>query len=325
MFSTKNIVSSVEKIPDEWIFSFYLKLSNPLTGRTVYLKSPFSSTDTRPSFCLYHRDGRYRFKDFSADLQGTAIDYVIAAGKVNNKNYGYRDAVKQILFDYASNPDFTVSIVEKKEEFNIVCEDYEARQWTSDDVAYWSSYKINSTILDRYNVKSLEYVVVQMYGDRYIYRSRLMYGFFNSLGDLCKVYRPEELSMRFIRLQDYILGSDQVNPNIKPVLVQSSLKDIMAMQSIGVVANGVAPEGESTILPKEYLDTLRSKGHIILTLFDPDTTGIKGMLKYKEVYGVPYVYIPKPDSNTKDIADIRKNYSLWQSRRLIIPQINKKL
>lgn len=320
IFSTKNLVKSITDIPDEWIYAFYLELTKPLSGRSMYLKSPFSETDNRPSFALYCKDGKYKFKDFSHGAQGTAVDLVMA-----KFNLTYSTACAKIINDFVANPDFEVEIVEEKVKFNIECLDYEVRSWNMLDVKYWSAYQIGSDLLYEYNVRPLRSLSVMMYGETYIYRGDYMYGYFNNKGDLCKVYRPKESVLKFIRLQEYIQGSDQIYSDRKLVLIQSSLKDIMALRSLNLRISAVAPEGESAMLDKAFIEGLQSNGHLLATLFDGDKAGVKGMLKYKETYGLPYVYIPNPDENTKDIADIRKNYSKQRALQLIVPKINSLL
>ena len=39
MISTKNLIARLEDVPKEWVFEFYLKLSEKLTGQSVKIKS----------------------------------------------------------------------------------------------------------------------------------------------------------------------------------------------------------------------------------------------------------------------------------------------
>ena len=42
MISTKNLISQLEDIPIEWVFEYYLKLSEKLTGQSIKMKSIFN-------------------------------------------------------------------------------------------------------------------------------------------------------------------------------------------------------------------------------------------------------------------------------------------
>lgn len=318
MYSTKNIVTRIDEVPEEWVFSFYLRLNKPMDGRSIYLKSPFSKTDTRPSFALYYKNGKYKFNDFSEGVSGSAVDLVMKLHKLS-----YVDAVKKILQDYEENPSFVIPEVKEKKEWNIRLEDVETRKWNSLDAEHWLSYKIGSNILESFNVKPIEYLAIYIYNELYEFSGDYTYGYFDRDGNLCKVYRPKEKIMRFIRIMDYLQGSDQVNKSYPLILIQSSLKDIMAMQSLGLKVNGIAPEGESTLLDASDVNHYVNEGFKLATLFDGDIAGIKGMLKYKETYGIPYVYVPKKSDKDKDIAEIRKNFSKRRALEIIVPRINK--
>ena len=49
MISTKNLIARLEDVPKEWVFEFYLKLSEKLTGQSVKIKSIFNSREKTPS------------------------------------------------------------------------------------------------------------------------------------------------------------------------------------------------------------------------------------------------------------------------------------
>ena len=67
MFNTKNLVTSERDIPSYWVFRYYLKLDEELTGQDVKIKSVWNPSERTPSFCLYVDKSKmcYMYKDFS--------------------------------------------------------------------------------------------------------------------------------------------------------------------------------------------------------------------------------------------------------------------
>lgn len=98
MLRTKNLISEVDEVPTTWIFEFYLKLSEKLNGQDVKIKSIWNMKDKDPSFFVYYskQANKYKFKDFSADKQGDAIELV---KEIFNLSRRY-DACVKIINDY---------------------------------------------------------------------------------------------------------------------------------------------------------------------------------------------------------------------------------
>ncbi|NBU05770.1 MAG: hypothetical protein EBT39_05425, partial [Sphingobacteriia bacterium] len=77
MISTKNLIARLEDVPKEWVFEFYLKLSEKLTGQSVKIKSIFNSREKTPSMHIYmDNNNTYKFKDFSSGSGGDALNLV---------------------------------------------------------------------------------------------------------------------------------------------------------------------------------------------------------------------------------------------------------
>ena len=75
MLSTKYLFS-INDVPESWIFEFYAGLSSSLLGDDITLKSLFKPNEKTPSMKIFHKDGRYFYKDFSSGNGGTAINLV---------------------------------------------------------------------------------------------------------------------------------------------------------------------------------------------------------------------------------------------------------
>ena len=66
MLST-NIITSINEVPREWVFEYYLNLKEKLTGQDVKILSVFNAKDKVPSMFIYFdvSTDKYKFKDFS--------------------------------------------------------------------------------------------------------------------------------------------------------------------------------------------------------------------------------------------------------------------
>jgi hypothetical protein len=77
MISTKNLVSQLEDVPKEWVFEYYLNLTEKLTGQSVKIKSVFNSREKTASMYIYmDNNNTYKYKDFSSGNGGDALNLV---------------------------------------------------------------------------------------------------------------------------------------------------------------------------------------------------------------------------------------------------------
>jgi len=154
MISTKNIIAGIQDVPAEWVFENYLGLAEKLTGQDVKIHSVFQ-TEKTPSMFIYFKSGdEYKFKDFSSGKQGSKITLV---SELFNLTYG--EAVNKICADYElflKDNNYThVDEYKIQNKYRVI--DYEIRHWTNVDAKFWTKFKIDSKVLDEYNVSGLSY------------------------------------------------------------------------------------------------------------------------------------------------------------------------
>lgn len=302
MLSTKNIPHNIEHIPSEWMFEFYCNLDFKLQGQSVMVNSFFNSENV-PSMRIYVFSGRYIFKDFSSGKSGSGLKLV--SELFNLSPY---DASKKILKDYEEytrNNDYQASeyVLEKYKLAG-----YKTRGWNKYDIEYWLQYKISSTQLDLYNVKALESVTYDKYinnekVDSFEIKRGYMYGYFKNDGTLYKVYNPKKESKKFMKLEDYLQGSEQIS-NKDLLIITSSLKDIMCLHSLEIDADFIAPHSENTMIEDNVINVLKNKYKRVITLFDNDKVGYESGLKYKDKFDIKPIILPL----SKDPSDSVKDY-----------------
>jgi hypothetical protein len=303
MLSTTGLISDLNEVPNAWIFENYLKLSEKLCGQDIKISSIFR-TEKTPSFCIYYDkvSTKYRFKDFSSGKQGDAIDLVVFCF-----NYPSRgDAVKRIISDYSEYvKDNNIEVVHYQETSRYKVTDYEVRHWNTLDQKYWTEFSINSSLLSKFNVQPLAYY--QLSKDledgtvkHLKFDKPFVYGYFKEDGTLYKIYQPKTKSNKFIKLQSYIQGSEQLKFDTKYLLITSSLKDIMAFSTLGIMnIEVIAPDSENTFISEADIKKYQKQYSKIVVIFDNDEPGIEAAKNYNQRYGLNYAVLPFE----KDIAD----------------------
>lgn len=323
MFSSKSFIDDVFAVPSHWIFENYLGIAEPLNGQRIRIHSMFNPSDKTPSMYIYYnRDANaYRYKCFSTGKGGSAVDLMMHMWKMT-----FAQAAERIMTDYSSflktGRRCDTQILEHA---NWKVADYTVRGWTKADADFWSPYNISSGLLEHYNVQPLErYVMSKMMEDgvqvqEFVVTNKNIYGYFTKEGVLYKIYQPLNRSRKFIKICDYLQGKDQLEGR-KFLVIASGLKDIMAMQSLPLLKVDVlAPDSENTMISAETIKSLKNRYEAVVTMMDSDQAGIASMHKYKELYGLPFVYLPQE----KDISDIIKVHGKHKALHYLVPVLDR--
>jgi hypothetical protein len=291
MISTKNLVSDLQDVPREWVFEYYLNLKEKLIGQDIKMLSAFNVKDKVPSMFIYRNGDYYKFKDFSSGFQGDQIELVKCLF-----NYDTRfKAVNRILDDYQEYLKYNAPAergpIQFHDKFKVV--DFQMRHWNSQDSKFWMSFRISSAILERYNVVPLEFFTMEKTEvdgsiTSYKFARPYVYGYFRQDGELYKIYMPKVPEKKFIKIQNYTQGMDQLQYDSKYLLIVSSLKDLMSFKKLGIGnIECIAPDSENTMIGESVINKLREKYSKIIVLFDNDEPGIKAAQRYQDKYNIP--------------------------------------
>jgi len=326
MFQVQNYVSDISEIPSQWIFEHYLKLSQPLFGQRVMIKSVFKTKDHNPSMSIYHNGmtGEYRFKDFSTGIGGSGYDLMSYLWNTN-----FRTTYAQILSDYRSfiqdgGQANSSELIPFHTAWKIAS--YERRAWNKSDVIFWSPFNIGSKMLEYYNVVPLSSFTIERTISTNLEQhqiiDRVMYGYFTNEGKLYKVYSPFNKKRKFYKIAGtkYIQGNDQIEGH-ENLIIASSLKDIMCVRTLSLKVDFLAPDSENNMFPIEIILELKKQFKRIATLLDSDATGIENMQKYYDKYAIPFIYYP----DAKDPSDGMKEFGRKELLYHLVPTINHAL
>ena len=326
MISTKNLIYDLADVPREWAFEHYLNLTEKLTGQDIKMKSVFNPREKTPSMCIYiDRNNIYRFKDFSSGNGGDSIALVQSLFNLPTRG----SASYKIIEDYnqyvLNNGHNTIRSYKQHSKFKVT--DYEMRHWNTLDQKYWMGYHIGSRLLSRYNVVPLEYYVMTKTDENDVVssitiRGNYIYGYFREDGNLYKIYQPKVKDSKFIKVRDYIQGTEQLVFDKPYLIIASSLKDLMAYQKLKISNSEViAPDSENTMIPENIMNSISSKYHKVCVLFDNDEAGIKAAEKYKSRYGFEYVVLEME----KDLSDAIKVHGIDKVRENLLPLLKQAL
>lgn len=323
MFNTKNLVHEIKDVPIPWIFEHFCKLKERLEGQDVKIRSLFKEEKT-PSMCIYPDKNKvYKFKDFSSGQAGSAVDLVKS---LLNTTYG--QASKHIVEQYNdfilhNNGGYDLQQFKQYTKYKV--SQYVTRTWTTQDQYYWTQFNIGSKLLEEHCVQAMAQYTLEKEeeGEKKTLRiaGNYLYGFFTKEGILYKIYQPKTLDKKFIKVKDYIQGSEQLKDH-DFLIITSSLKDLMALKSFKLSMDIVAPDSENTMIKRETMLKYIEKYKKVVVLFDYDEAGIKAMSKYKELYPeVITAVLPM----SKDIADSIKDHTAKKVYPILVTLLNKKL
>jgi hypothetical protein len=326
MISTKNLVSDLRDVPREWVFEYYLNLKERLVGQDIKMLSAFNAKDKVPSMFIYTDSSNfYKFKDFSSGNQGDSIELVKALFNLESRGH----AANKIINDYQEfllHNDAPVVLEFKfHDKFKVV--DYEMRHWNTQDSKFWTSFRIGSTLLTKYNVVPLAYFTMEKKEEdgsitSFKFNKPYLYGYFREDGELYKIYMPKNLDKKFIKVQNYVQGIDQLTYEAKYLVITSSLKDLMCFNKLGIGnVECIAPDSENTMIGESVMGKLSKRYFKTIVLFDNDEPGIKAAQRYKDKYGLNYVVLDM----SKDLSDSVKDHGVEAVRDKLLPLLKQAL
>lgn len=298
------------KLPDnitiEWILSkvteydIYAKYIGQFKVGMIY-NSPFRK-DKNPSFGIYYskRTKQLLFKDHGTGECGNVIKFVsLFTGKTE-----YNDILSDIVdkLNITNNTKLVSSkqyIQPTETVIGVV-----RQEFTDVDINYWKQFNISINTLKKFNVNSIKYYLCNGIVKGTYKRENPMYAY--KIYNNFKIYRP--LADKYTKwrnnLTDYdIQGYEQLPQKGDILFITKSMKDVMCLHEMGYPA--VSPSSESTFLPKDVLEQLKTRFKRIIILFDRDVAGVKRSRKLSRETGLETMFINKK-FKAKDISDAVK-------------------
>lgn len=279
-----------DKLLDEITdFDIYCELLDRDLEIGVSIESPLRDDDTRASFSLYIptspeltdiRPDEVWWKDFAGGY-GNVFTFVqryaeFAYGEVLED----RTAIIKFLDNELGLGLFggEKKIYTKREI------DYEAarqtkeilftsRPYTRRDLTWWAQFGIDKSLLEKYDVRSIKYLLNEDYTVKYEFRA-MQLAFAYVVKDKVKIYCPEEDEFKWRNTcpADYLLGAEQAGDS-DILIITKSLKDIMSIKAF-VNVDCIAPQSETWNFPQTLVDNIKQFYKEVYVVMDYDPAGI---------------------------------------------------
>lgn len=302
-------------------------------------RSHMRADDKRPSCKLYRNqalDGRsfYYLHDFG-DSRFSGDCFFVASQVLNiNPSTDFVHLLKTIdqdmclgVFDQQTNrkavrqaspmPSRKRLDEEKRQPHSVIAYQAQVKEFSDEELAYWSSYGITEDTLDRFQVRSLKSChFTKVDGRQYdIYSTTLTpsYGYFFQEGRGIKVYRPRSEN-RFLYAGElpspYIFGWDQLPRLGNMLLVTGGEKDVLSLSSHGFSA--ICFNSETAKIPYWVIDQLVKRFRQIVFVYDVDATGRReSAQRVEELHGrYPVSRIDLPLAGSKQEKDVSDYFLL---------------
>ena len=329
-------------------FEIYATLMDcePEIGESV--ESPLRSVDDNPSFALFvptrvvpERPDEIWFKDLSLGDSGGVIhftrlfaafhfdlelktNYSVVQFLDNQMDLGIFDnnGVKKV----AIQRDYSKHRVAKQIWFK-------SRGFTNKDLSYWSDLDIDVYDLNKFNVKSVQYLLEENGKIRKEFRrSELV--FIYSIYDKLKLYQPK--APRAWKFRNTCPGDDpryyqgwkQLEGH-DTLVITKSMKDVIVFWKyfnvfMGKNVDVLAPHSENADLPDNFVSAVLKKYKRVIVVSDFDLAGVKFANKCKRL-GLEIKFVStkrtlisgKYKVLDKDISDYRINHNKIQTIKLL--------
>lgn len=318
MFSTKNLINDIKSVPIPWVFEHFCKLKEKLNGQDVKIKSMFNLAERTPSMCVYFDSTKkaYKFKDFSTGIGG---DHMTLIKELYNVTFPKAASILIEQYnDYVLHNNGGYDLKEFKQASKYKVSEYVFRSWTTQDQYFWTQFNIGSRLLDEYEVRPISQYLMKKDDKELCIKGNYLYGYFRQDHKLYKIYQPKTLDKKFLKIQDHIQGSEQLQGH-PTLVIASSLKDIMSLRSLKLQVDVIAPDSENSVIKKAVIDEYKKSYQSVIALFDNDPAGIKAMERYRDEYNIAPVLLPM----SKDLSDSIRDHGAKEVRNRLVPLINK--
>ena len=323
MYSTRTAITMslkdlLDKLDDYDIYSYYVgqfkigKLFN----------SPLRSDDKNPSFAIFKGvNGKLFFKDHGSGEGGNAIKFVKLYKGIQTRDELERELLRIVR---KMNPNsgnairtYSYSVDSGPTDIGIV-----RQPFTDVDKQYWKQFHISIDTLKKFQVFSIKYFLCNRVVRGTYKETSPMYAY--KIDDKFKIYRP--LASKYTKWRTNLTNRNVQGLSEIPkeggnlLIITKSLKDVMCLYEMGF--NAIAASSETTFIPDDILQSLRSKWKHIVILYDRDKTGMLESRKYSRQYKLDAIFVHKK-FKAKDISDAVKYNSFaevknWLTKTLSI-------
>ena len=306
MYSTKTAITMslkdlLEKVDDYTIYSYYI--GEFKIGQLI--NSPLRADDKMPSFAIFKgRNGDLLFKDHGTGQAGNALKFLKLIKGIDKRDELERELLRIVRKMNPNNTyaqrTYASSVDSGPIDIGIV-----RQPFTQVDKDYWKQFHISIDTLKKFNVFSIKYFLCNRVVRGTYKETNPMYAY--KVFDKFKIYRP--LASKYTKWRTNLTNRHvqglaelpQEGGNL--LIITKSLKDVMCLYEMGFYA--ISASSETTFIPEDILQSLRSKWKHIVILYDRDRTGMLKARDYSRRYKFDALFVNKR-FHAKDVSDAVK-------------------
>jgi len=333
---------NILKLLDErTIMEYYLCESVDLRQR---YRNPFRTDNNPKCYFNYTKNNRLYFFDnafpeYSFDcfkLVQLKFNHSFSKALAQiNKDFNLNLLGNDTVINNTINILNSVNIVKPKIEKKIYTYSVKTRNYSQYDIGYWNNFNIDKSMLRKYKVHCVDSYVKYCNG-KFVFHYK--FDRKQEIPNVCYCYEAtninNELKVRLYlpnaRYHDVekwdgnfdnsiIQGYSQLPKQNKYLIITSSLKDIMTINSLNIPEiSAIAFNSESTVITPDVLTTLRERFDYIYSFYDNDPSGINSSNKLYQQHNIPILRL---NSVEKDPSDFLKNHSSQSLIDFIYEQI----
>ena len=308
MYSTKTAITMtmslkdlLEKLSDYDIYSYYLGSFKP--GKLI--NSPLRPDDKIPSFAIFpSKTGDLLFKDHGTGEAGNALKFIKLYRGIDTREELEQELLRIVRKMNPMGGKARATAV-KTVDLGLTDIGIVRQPFTEVDKKYWKQFHISIDTLKRFNVFSIKYFLCNSIVRGVYKEDNPMYAY--KVYDKFKIYRP--LASKYTKWRTnltvrHVQGLEQLRPEGGDLLIiTKSLKDVMCLHEMGFHA--IASASETTFIPEDILNDLKSKWDNIIILYDRDTAGMQNARQYSKQYSLDAIFVHKK-FKAKDVSDAVK-------------------
>tara|TARA_R110000796_G_scaffold38210_7_gene96311 strand:- start:486 stop:1583 length:1098 start_codon:yes stop_codon:yes gene_type:complete len=342
----ESLISQLFNVIDD--YEIYCSLIGQEIELGESISSPIRDSDDNPSFTLFaptrittHREEEIWYKDLADGRFGNVLSFVrhFALNNYGELLQTKYDTIRFIdeqlelgILNGTPTKRERISRTFSKIEKKIT---YKSRPFTKRDREYWGQFNLTEDDLNKFNVKSVKYLVESNGIVRKEFKTKELV-FVYQIWDKVKLYQPE--ASRSFKFRNtcpgddyrYYQGFEQLaKKDVDTLIITKSFKDLMVFWKmynveLGINVDVIAPHAESIKLSKEFVDGVKGQYKNIICVSDYDLAGVKFATQCKR-YGFKYKFVctnrvkinGKFKVLDKDISDFMANHGLQETKKLL--------
>ena len=309
----------LDKLNDYDIYSYYL---GPVKLKKL-MNSPLRSDDQIPSFALFpSKDGTgILFKDHGSGEAGNALKFLKLYKGIQTRDELERELLRIVRkmnpLRSEVKPTYVKTVDSGPTEIGIV-----RQPFTEADRKYWKQFHISLDTLKKFNVFSIKYFLCNRVVRGTYKENNPMYAY--KVYDKFKIYRP--LASKYTKWRTnltnrHVQGLAEIpKEGGNLLIITKSLKDVMCLYEMGF--NAIAASSETTFIPEDILQSLRSKWKHLVILYDRDKPGMTKAREYSKKYKLDAIFVHKK-FKAKDVSDAVKGNSFFAVKEWLTKTVER--